>query len=113
MQYGEAWKLVNALPEASGGTPYSRRPRRGDTNYADLEINDGPFTLDEFRRVKASLQLGKVAGPDNIPPEVLKSCDFDEICLKSCDKVLGVPQAWPLVPHEHHPCLKVGWPVQH
>jgi hypothetical protein len=33
----------------------------------DLEINDEPFTFDEFRKVMSSLQLGKAAGPDNVP----------------------------------------------
>lgn len=33
----------------------------------DLEINDEPFILDEFRKVKSFLQLGKDAGPDDIP----------------------------------------------
>ena len=45
------------------------------------EINDDPFTLDEFIKVKSSLKSGKATGPDEIPPEVYKSCDFDEICL--------------------------------
>ena len=45
------------------------------------EINDDLFTMDEFIKVKSSLKTGKAAGPDEIPPEVYKSCDFDKICL--------------------------------
>ena len=56
--------------------------------YEGLDIGDGPFTLDEFKRVKTSLKLGKSAGPDGIPPEVFKCCDFDDICLNFCNKVL-------------------------
>ena len=127
-QYGEAWKLVNRVTgrkrakegQVSGNSPEERvttwfthfqkllgePPTVEDpeeeipTIYADLEINDEPFTLDEFRRVKASLQLGKAAGPDNIPPEVLKSCDFDEICLNFCNRALmecDKPDLWSLM----------------
>ena len=56
--------------------------------HEGLDIDDGPFTLDEFKKVKASLKLGKSAGPDGIPPEVFKCCDFDDICLNFCIKVL-------------------------
>ena len=42
----------------------------------------------EFRRVKSSPKLGKAAGPDDIPPEVFKSCYFDEICLEFCNDAL-------------------------
>ncbi|KXJ28486.1 hypothetical protein AC249_AIPGENE23283 [Exaiptasia diaphana] len=79
MQYGEAWKLVNRVTgrkrakegQVSGNSPEERvttwfthfqkllgePPTVEDpeeeipTIYADLEINDEPFTLDEFRRL--------------------------------------------------------------
>ena len=35
--------------------------------FEDLEIKDTLFTLDEFKKVKASLKIGKAAGPDDIP----------------------------------------------
>ena len=44
------------------------------------------FTLDEFKKVKASLKTGKAASPDDIPPEVYKLCDFDDICLDFCNQ---------------------------
>ena len=31
---------------------------------------------------------GKQAGPDNIPPEVLNSCNFDEIILDFANNIL-------------------------
>ena len=43
------------------------------------------------------MKLGKAAGPDDIPPEVYKSCDFDEICLDFCNKALienDKPDLW-------------------
>ena len=53
--------------------------------------------MEEFRRVKSTLKLGKAAGPDNIPPEVFKTCDFDEICLDLCNDALtknDKPELW-------------------
>ena len=47
--------------------------------------------------MKSSLKIGKAAGPDNIPPEVFKFCDFDEICLDFCNKALlenDKPDLW-------------------
>ena len=43
------------------------------------------------------MKTGKAAGPDGIPPEVYKSCDFDEICLQFCNKALvenDKPDLW-------------------
>lgn len=125
MQYGEAWRVVNEVTgrkrakegQVSGNSPEERvttwfthfqkllgePPTVEDPDeeipsiFADLDIDDGLFTLDEFRRVKASLQLGKAAGPDNIPPEVFKQCDFEEICLDFCNKALienDKPELW-------------------
>ena len=49
------------------------------TIFDQLDINDDAFTLDEFGKAKSSLKIGKAAGADEIPPEVYKTCDFDEI----------------------------------
>ena len=65
--------------------------------FEDLDIRDDPFTLEEFRKVKSSLKVGKAAGPDDIPPEVFTSCDFDEMCLDFCNDVLinnDKPDLW-------------------
>ena len=129
-QYGEAWRVVNQISgrkrakegQVSGNSPEERvttwfthfkkllgeAPTVEDpdeeipTIFDDLDIKDGPFTLDEYRKVKASLKLGKAAGPDNIPPEVFKNCDFDdcnfdEICLQFCNSALmenDKPDLW-------------------
>ena len=43
------------------------------------------------------MKIGKAAGPDSIPPEVFKFCDFDSICLEFCNKALqenDKPELW-------------------
>ena len=67
------------------------------TIFEDPDIKDDLFTLDEYKKVKSSLKIGKAAGPDNIPPEVFKFCDFDDICLSFCNKALlenDKPDLW-------------------
>ena len=56
--------------------------------FEDLEIRDGTFTIEEYQKVKSTLKAGKAAGPDGIRPDVLKTCDFDDICLEFCNKAL-------------------------
>ena len=124
-QYGEAWRTVNQITgrkqtkegQVSGASPEERvttwfthfknllgsppeveDPEEEIPNiFEDLDINDDPFTLDEFRKVKSSIKIGKAAGPDEIPPDVYKSCDFDEICLDFCNRALmenDKPNLW-------------------
>ena len=119
--HGEAWRVMNEISgrkkakegQVSGNsreervttwfTHFKKLPSVEDpdeeipTIFENLDINDEPFTLEEFRKVKASLKLGKAAGPDNIPPEVFKLCDFDEISLKFCNRALtenDKPDLW-------------------
>ena len=125
MRYGEAWKTVNNVTgrkkakegQVSGDSPKKRvetwflhfKKLLGDPLKVDdpdeeikqvldpeeLGIDDGLFALEEYRKVKASLKLGKAAGPDNIPLELYKSCDFDEICLNFCNKALSENDSGP------------------
>ena len=88
-RFREAWKEVNELSErknakdgqVAGESPEKRvntwfthfRKLLGNTPeeeepdetilavYEGLDIDDGPFTLDEFKRVKSSVKLGKSA----------------------------------------------------
>ncbi|KAJ8417763.1 hypothetical protein AAFF_G00226060 [Aldrovandia affinis] len=60
----------------------------------NLNIDDGSFTVTEFARVKSTLKQGKSAGPDGIPPEVLKNCDLDDIILEICNLALQ-NMVWP------------------
>ena len=57
------------------------------TVLKDLEIYDGPFTKEELEKVKKSLRDGQ-SGPDDIPPAVVKQCDFDDIILSYANKLL-------------------------
>ena len=124
-KYGKAWKTVNEItgrkrakegqvagksPEERvntwfthfknllGNPPEVEEPDEQIPNvFQDLDIKDDPFTLEEFKKVKSSLKVGKAAGPDDIPPEVFKSCDFDEICLDLCNDALiknDKPDLW-------------------
>ena len=124
-QYGEAWRVVNDITGRKkskegqvAGTSPEERVATWFTHFKNLlgkppvvadpdedipiihdhnEINDDPFTMDEFIKVKSSLKTGKAAGPDEIPPEVYKLCDFDEICLDFCNKALidnDKPDQW-------------------
>ena len=124
-KYGEAWRVVNNITgrkkskdgQVAGNSPEERvstwfthfknllgNPPEVDepdeeipSVFEDVEINDAPFEMSEFLKVKASLKLGKAAGPDEIPPEVFKSCDFDDICLDFCNDALisnDKPELW-------------------
>ena len=65
--------------------------------FKDIQINDQHFTLDELKKAKQSLTLGKACGPDDIPPDILKLCNFDDIILKFANKLLVdgcKPEVW-------------------
>ncbi|XP_062577713.1 uncharacterized protein LOC134239565 [Saccostrea cucullata] len=124
-RYGEAWKVVNEITgrkkakegQVAGNSPEERvstwythfknllgnQPDVDEPEeeipkvFDDIDINDEPFTLAEYRKVKSSLKLGKAAGPDEIPPEVFKLCDFDSVCLGFCNDALAnndKPDTW-------------------
>ena len=44
--------------------------------------------MDELQKAKARITLGKASGPDNIPPEVIKLCDIDQILLDFANDLL-------------------------
>ncbi|CAI9732056.1 Hypothetical predicted protein [Octopus vulgaris] len=46
-----------------------------------LQIEDEGFTKQKIERASSNLKEGKQTGPDNIPPEILKRCDLDDIIL--------------------------------
>ncbi|KAJ4938949.1 hypothetical protein JOQ06_028414 [Pogonophryne albipinna] len=65
----------------------------------NLPIDDGPFTASELARAKSTVREGKSAGPDGIPPEVLKYCDLDYLILDFCNLALlhnMQPDIWSL-----------------
>ena len=82
--------------------------RKDDTNISinpdlnlDLsethDIRITAFTLEEYRKVTNNLKDGKAAGPDDISPEILKYCTFDDIILNFANNILTLqetPAQW-------------------
>ena len=68
-----------------------------DKVFHNLQIEDSDFTIEELESVKKHLQDGKQTGPDNIPTEVLKRCDLDDIILEYANRLLNEdmkPKQW-------------------
>ena len=66
----------------------------------DLDIKTGSFDQEEYDKAKKSLVEGKSSGEDNIPPEILKRCDLDDIVLGFCNDALvnrEKPSQWSIV----------------
>ena len=53
-----------------------------------LDIKLGPFTQEELDSVLRKIKNRKAAGLDEIPPEVWKTRQFDDILLRHCNAVL-------------------------
>ena len=86
-------KLLGQEPNIGDENPNEGLP----TILQDLGIYDGDFSLDELKRVKKYLREGKASGPDDIPPEVLKRCDLDDIILRCANKLMNEnmkPEQW-------------------
>ena len=57
----------------------------------------GPFSICELERAKSKIVEEKAAGPDNIPPEVIKRFDLDDIILDFANSLLirgDKPNQW-------------------
>ena len=52
-----------------------------------LDIKRGPFTQEELDSVLRKIKNRKAAGLDEIPPEVWKTRQFDDILLRHCNAV--------------------------
>ena len=52
-----------------------------------LDIKVGPFTKEELDSVLRKIKNRKAAGLDEIPPEVWKTRQFDDILLRHCNAV--------------------------
>ena len=52
-----------------------------------LNIKLGPFTKEELDSVLRRIKNRKAAGLDEIPPEVWKTRQFDDILLRQCNAV--------------------------
>ena len=63
----------------------------------ELQIEDGDFTKLELKAAIKRLRDGKQSGPDNIPPEVLKRCELENIILEFANRLLNEevkPKQW-------------------
>ena len=70
------------------GTPDSSPPPEDiEPLFANLDIIDTEFTIDEVRTAKKQIREGKAPGEDGIMPETLKRIDIDEILLKFSNKI--------------------------
>ena len=83
-QWYEHFKNLLGKPPPGGNA--DNRPI--DKVLNNLNIEDDPFTLEEYRAAKKSIKEGKAAGEDGIMPEVLKRCDLDSIVLGFCNGIL-------------------------
>ena len=52
-----------------------------------MDIKLGPFTQEELDSVLRKIKNRKAAGLDEIPPEVWKTRQFDDILLRHCNAV--------------------------
>ena len=67
--------------------------------HPPLNIEDGPFTIEELRLAKKQIVEGKAYGDDSISPEVMKRVDIDDVILKFCNDALCdglIPDQWKL-----------------
>ena len=55
--------------------------------FEDLGIDDGPFSLNEYMKAKMATREGSAAGDDDLVPEILTRCDFDNIMLVFCKRL--------------------------
>ena len=55
--------------------------------HKPLDIKLGPFTKEEVDSVLRKIKNRKAAGLDEIPPEVWKTREFDDILLRHCNAV--------------------------
>ena len=42
--------------------------------------------MEEYKKAKTELRIGKAAGDDEIHPEVLKLCNLDDIIHRFCNR---------------------------
>ena len=58
-----------------------------ETIFENLSIDDGPFTLVEYKKAKKATKEGKACGDDGLVPEIFTRCDFDDIMLNYCNRL--------------------------
>ena len=73
-----------------------------------LDIKLGPFTQEELDSVLRKIKNRKAAGLDEIPPEVWKTRQFDDILLRQCNAVYSQNRIERWTKGCIHPFLKKG-----
>ena len=62
-----------------------------------MEFKTGAFTMEELGKAKSRITLGKASSYDNIPPEVIKLCNINQILLDLANDLLihgNKPDQW-------------------
>ena len=59
-----------------------------------LGIKQGPFTLEELDSVLRKIKNRKATGLNEIPPEIWKTRQFDDILLRHCNAVYDSIDIW-------------------
>ena len=83
----ERIKLATALENLLGNPPKVTHEPITRINSKQLDIKLGPFTQEELYSVLRKIKNRKAAGLDEIPPEVWKTRQFDDILLRHCNAV--------------------------
>ena len=125
MKYGLSWQLINDISGRKSsqaarikGNSSEDRVQKWYTHFknllgkapelimddnpleqvlSDLEIDDHPFTMEEYRRAKKSLKNNKCGGEDGIMPEILKYVPIDDVILDFINQAYNdgkVPEQW-------------------
>lgn len=66
----------------------------------DLPIPDGPFSMEEYQKAKASIKCGKSCGEDGVTPEVLKYVPVDDLALDFINRAYEsgkLPEKWSIL----------------
>ena len=117
-RHGQSWRLINEISGRKGAKRglikgnskedrrklcydhfnnlLGKRPEIPDEDeeddilpgLEDLGINNKPFMISELLKAEKSQCDVKAVGPDDIQPDVIKRCDFNEIILTFANKLI-------------------------
>ena len=70
-----------------GEKPTLQEEEEIENIFENLNIDDGPFSMEEYKKALNTCKEGKSPGEDGIVPEILKRCNFDDIMLDYCNRL--------------------------